>query len=190
MPFLFDISKDIETLNDSCRNTVKAFLLFASEHSSRITKNQRPAIAYTYNSKVTTGIINDKARSGHQHARVAFYRNGNLTEVKKLLGFPVENIIFLRFQFYEGGRLIDLHPGFFSTKNNISFAMNAIRKLRHSFLLNLGVSEEIIDANYGHSSIGTVALSPQSSLTLSDIERELAIPSAIFTRLIKEIIND
>lgn len=68
--------------------------------------------------------------------------------------------------------------------------MNAIRKLRHSYLLNLDINEEVIDALYGHYAIGTVTLSAQGSLSIADIELAVATPSALFTLMLLELIDD
>lgn len=190
MPLPSDIATDIARLSGFAKNTVKAFLLFASEHSSRGTFNQKPAVALEYLSQKTLGIVNDKQRNGQQHARLALYRNGTLTEVKEMLGLPVKSITSIRFQFFEGGRLIQLSPAFFKSPNNINFPMNAIRKLRHSYLLNLDINEEVIDALYGHYAIGTVTLSAQGSLSIADIELAVATPSALFTLMLLELIDD
>ncbi len=189
MPDPSIMALEVRLLPEPLKSSVKSFLIYASENSSRGTYEQAPDLTFEHFDKIL-GIVNDKKRNSNQHARLALYRHGTIAEVKALLGIPFKNITSVSFKHYEGGQLIQLSPAFFSNSEDMSFAMNAIRKIKHSLLLNLGISEEAIDALYGHYAIGTVPLSSQSSLSIRDIQSEVAVASALFTAMLRGLLND
>lgn len=186
-PVEFKRSLSSITLNKA---SLAAFLLYASENGSRAVLNQAVDFCGIANSKAFFAVVNDKKRNGAEHARVSFFQRRTIRKIFNKLEMPVVLPLDITFEFIERGSSGPLSPKHFTPTHNIFFKMNAVRKMRRSLLLNIGMSEELIDALNGHHYVGTVAISPQSSLSLNTIYRESVAYLVFFHDLVEAITDE
>ncbi len=201
-PYVF--KESLNELNKSALygdslNCIRGFIIYSSGNGSRSVINQAADLCSRLDQKCNLAVINDKRRRGAQYARVSFLKRKTLSHVYDLIDSPVRHPqnIFFEYSDYSNKQntkniysSIQLKPVHFSSKYCIDFKMNAIRKMRRSFLLNMGVSEEIIDALNGHHYVGTVPISPQSTLSINSIYESAIQYIELFELLVERMIDE
>lgn len=168
----------------------KPFIRFSAENGSRSVALQSADYCSSVDQQHIIAVVNDKKRNGAQQARLSVFSKKILSQICKDARVLHMTPAYIKFEYLTPKGYQVLSPRVFKSMKNSSLKMNAIRKIRRSFLLNMGLSEEIIDALYGHHYVGTVPISHQSSLSIIDIHYLSGDYISLFNTLIERLINE
>ena len=188
-PLPVELHRSLSSISQN-KNMLRAFLLYAGENGSRAVIEQAVSFCASVNRHALFAVVNDKKRNGAEHARLSFFQRRSMRKIFELLQEPLTLPVGIKFEFIDRGTLDPLSPKHFSPTQRINFKMNAIRKMRRSVFLNSGMNEEMIDALNGHHYIGTVPVSPQSSLSLHAIYQEALAYLLFFQSLVEAMIDE
>lgn len=183
-----EIQNSLQCAHPANKEQLLRFVRFSAVNGSRAVINQSSDAVSKMLDGVIHCLVNDKKRSGAQFSRLSIMPAGITTSI---LGTSITAMAMSQLTFhYLAPTASPMSPRHFSTKNQITFQMNTMRKFRRSFLMSLGVAEEFIDVLNGHYTVGQVVLSPQSSVSILDCQSQLIGPLRLFLSTLEGMINE